>query len=187
MAILSCHVSIKLPPKISDGQKLYNYRWKKKSLATTEARYELERLLHSPCLPFRITETRPYRANFFSTTVSGVAVAVASDSDNEEAQKLEPGYPAFGELNLESIGRLPYEIILFKSDVKSRHVPHGVFFTVNGQVHGQLPQDYVTRQLKFDYLSASILVSVDCTSMERLCPGRLLHGLTRPDPPERGL
>jgi len=147
--------------------KLYNYRWKKKSLATTEARYELERLLHSPCLPFRITETRPYRANFFSTTVSGVAVAVASDSDNEETQKLEPGYPAFGELNLESIGRLPYEIILFKSDVKSRHVPHGVFFTVNGQVHGQLPQDYVTRQLKFDYLSASILVSVDCTSMER--------------------
>jgi len=51
--------------------------------------------------------------------------------------------------------------------VKSRHVPHGIFFTVNGQVHGQLPTDYVNRQLKLDYLSGSILVSVDCTSMER--------------------
>ena len=50
--------------------------------------------------------------------------------------------------------------------MKSRHIPHGVFFTVNGQVHGQLPADYVTRQLKYDYLSGSILVSVDCTSME---------------------
>lgn len=147
--------------------KLYNYRWKKKSLATAEARYELERLLHSPCLPFRVTETRPYRANYYSTTVSGVAVAVASESGDEESQKLEPGFPAFGELNLESIGKLPYEIILFKGEVKPKHVPHGVFFTVNGQVHGQLPADYVTRHLKYDYLSGTILVSVNCTSMER--------------------
>jgi hypothetical protein len=147
--------------------KLYNYRWKARSIATTETRYELERLLHAPCLPFRITETRPYRANFFSTTVSGVAVAVATESGDEESQKLEPGFPAFGRLNLETIGELPYEIILFKSEVKSRHVPHGIFFTVNGQVHGRLPQDFVSRQLKFDYLSSSILVSVDCTSMER--------------------
>ena len=48
--------------------KLYNYRWRAKSTATTEARYELERYLHSPCLPFRVTETRGYRANYYSTT-----------------------------------------------------------------------------------------------------------------------
>ena len=36
--------------------KLYNYRWRKKTLVTTDGRYELERFLHSVPLPFRISE-----------------------------------------------------------------------------------------------------------------------------------
>ena len=46
--------------------KLYNYRWRPKSTVTTEARYEIERHLQAPCLPFRVTETRDYRANYSS-------------------------------------------------------------------------------------------------------------------------
>lgn len=144
--------------------KLYNYRWRAKSTATTEARYELERHLHAPCLPLRVTETRDYRANYYSTTISGVWATLSSD-DSEET-KAEPGFPAPADLNIPRAGSLPYRIVVFSEDVISRHIPNGVFFTVNGQVHGRLSPDFVKSRLKFDYLSRHLLVSVDCTNME---------------------
>lgn len=145
--------------------KLYNFRWRAKSIATTEARYELERFLHSPCLPFRLTETRDYRANYFSTTISGVWASIVSDEAPEDS-KVEAGFPAFADLDLPGVGPLPYRIAVFRHGVDPRHVPHGVFFTVNGQVHGSLPADFVSRHLKFDYLKDHLLVSVDCTGMD---------------------
>jgi hypothetical protein len=144
--------------------KLYNFRWRAKSLATVDARYELERFLHSPCLPFRLTDTRDYKANYFSTTVSGVWATIGAGDDNGD--KVEPGFPAYADLNLLAIGQLPYRIGVFQDSVNPRHVPHGIFFTVNGQVHGSLPSDFISRQLKFDYLKDYLLVSVDCTSMD---------------------
>ena len=143
--------------------KLYNFRWKGKSIATTDARYELERFLHSPCLPFRLTETRNYRANYFATTVSGVWASI--DSDTPDDLKVEPNFPAYADLDLPDIGSLPYRIAVFRDTVNPRHVPHGVFFNVNGQVHGGLPADFVARRLKFDYLKDHLLVSIDCTGM----------------------
>jgi hypothetical protein len=162
-----------LPPRAYAGDleygtciKLYNYRWKAKSIATTEARYELERFLHLPILPFRLTETRDYKANYFSTTISGVWVSVSA-SAGDESSKVEQGFhEAWGELDLVHIGKLPYRMVVFKEDIDPRHIPHGVFFTINGQVHGGLPSDFVSRHLKFDYLRDHLLVSVDCTKMD---------------------
>ena len=144
--------------------KLYNYRWRAKSTATTEARYELERYLHAPCLPFRVTETRDYRANYYSTTISGVWASVASQESIDT--NVEPGFPATAEINIAGVGTLPYRIVVFGEDVVSRHVPNGVFFTVNGQVYGRLSPEFAKSRLKFDYLSRHLLVSVDCTNME---------------------
>ncbi len=146
--------------------KLYNYEWKARSMATTEARYELERFLHSPCLPFRITETRKYTANFFSTTVSGVWASIDSEEVPEDSKVEEDFLRAFGELNLKEIGILSYRLTVYKESVNVRHVPHGVFFSLNGQVHGSLPSDFITDQLKFDYLKRHLLVSIDCTNMD---------------------
>lgn len=143
--------------------KIYNFRWRAKSLATVEARYELERFLHSPCLPFRLTDTRDYTAHYFSTTVSGVWATIGAGDDGD---KVEVGFPAYADLNLEDIGQLPYRIAVFQASVNTRHVPHGIFFTVNGQVHGGLPSDFISRHLKFDYLKDHLLVSVDCTAMD---------------------
>ncbi len=144
--------------------KLYNCRWKARSIATTEARYELERYLHSPCLPFRLTETRDYFANYFSTTISGVWVSVDSNDDTDKG-KVESNFPAYALLQLRGIGKLPYRIVVFKEEVSHRHVPRGFFFTVNKQVHGGLPADFISRRPKFDYLKDHLLVSVDCTSI----------------------
>ncbi len=88
--------------------KLYNFRWRGKGIATLEARYELERFLHSPCLPFRLTETRAYKANYFSTTISGVWVSVAAADGEPESAKIEPGFGnVYADLTLPSIGHLP--------------------------------------------------------------------------------
>jgi hypothetical protein len=143
--------------------KLYNYQWKAPSIATTDARYEFEKYLHSPCLPFRITETRDFKANYYGTTVTGVWASIGQD-DQEGSPKVEAGFPASATLNLKSVGPLNYRIVVFKPDTNLRRVPRGVFFTVNGQVHGQLPADFVRRKLEFDYLPG-LLVSVDCTHM----------------------
>ena len=143
--------------------KLYNYRWRAKSTATTEARYELERYFHAPSLPFRVTETRDYRANYYSATISGVWASAASE-DGAEA-RVEPGFPATAEMNIPGVGTLPYRIVVFGEAVAIRHVPSGVFFTLNGQVHGRLPREFAKGRLKFDYISRHLLVSVDCGSM----------------------
>ena len=149
--------------------KLYNYRWKGKSTATTEARFELERYLHSVSIPFRISETRNYSANYYSTTLSGILAEVNETGGEDEARsKFEKGLgPAFGELNLPGIGHLPYKLFLLKEGYKERNFPHGVYFTLNGQVHGDLPNNFVSSTLKFDYLNRNLLVSVDCTQMDQ--------------------
>jgi hypothetical protein len=148
--------------------KLYAYRWKKKTLVTTDGRYELERFLHSVSLPLRISETRDYRANFYSTTLSGILAHINEDGaeENDVDSKFEKGLsPAYGELNLPDIGRLPYRLFLLKEDYDAGNFPHGVYFTLNGQVHGDLPANFITTTLKLDYLSRTLLVSVDCTEM----------------------
>ena len=160
--------SIRLP--YGSCIKLYNYRWKKKGPLTTDGRYELERFLHSVCLPFRLSETREYKANYYSTTVSGI-IASTNDEGKEEIDpnsKFEADFsPAYGELSLPQSGRLPYRIYLLKEEHirYSRDFPHGVFFTLNGQVHGDLPANFVNSTLKFDCLSTYLMVSVDCTHM----------------------
>jgi hypothetical protein len=149
--------------------KLYNYKWKGKSTATTEARFELERYLHSVSIPFRISETRNYSANYYSTTLSGILAQVNETGGEDEAtSKFEKGLgPAYGELNLPGIGHLPYKLFLLKEGFKERNFPHGVFFTLNGQVHGDLPANFVSSTLRFDYLTRSLLISVDCTQMDQ--------------------
>jgi hypothetical protein len=145
--------------------KLYNYRWARKSIATTDARYELEKYLHSPCLPFRVVETREYKANYYSTSVIGVWADITAREDEPEKAKVEAGFPASATLNLAGIGNLPYTIALFQHGTEMRRVPHGVHFVINGQSHGQLPADFVPSKLQFQYLSSELLVSVDCTHM----------------------
>lgn len=151
--------------------KLYAFRWRAKTLITLDARYEMERLLHVPALPFRLDETRDYTGNYYSTTVAGGWAAATTGEVDGESTKLEEGFPAYAELNLAGIGTLPYQIAVYKEGTKKRHVPHGVFFLVNGQVHGSLPPDFVSRKLRFDYLKddrGPLLVSVDCTTMDAI-------------------
>jgi hypothetical protein len=158
--------------------KLYEYRWPTRSLATRDARYELEKYLHSPSLPIRVTETRAgFNAHYFSTTVAGIWATLESpgdlSDDDTDTARTEPGFPAPASLTLAAVGTLEYSIVVFKegdspaqTQRMRRRRPGGVFFLLNGQVHGKLPADFVTRRLNFPYLDRDLFVSIDCTSME---------------------
>src|SRR5207302_5175811 len=106
--------------------KLYNYRWKRKTLVTTDGRYQLERFLHSIPLPLRISETRDYKANYYSTTLSGILADMNEEGTEENSSsKFEKDLnPAYGEMNLTGIGRLPYRLFLLKEDYDSGNFPH---------------------------------------------------------------
>ncbi len=147
--------------------KLYNYRWSAPSMATTESRRELERYFQTPCLPFRISETRSYKANYYSATVIGVWNAIRMDDADSVDYKMEKGFPAWEELSLPNIGKLPLRIGVWKEDIVSRRYPTGVFFLVNGQVHESYRRDFVSRRLKLDYIASNLLVAVDCTDIDR--------------------
>ena len=148
--------------------KLYNYEWKAKSLATTETRRQLEHYLHNPCLPLRVSETRNYQANYYATTVLGVwnRISMAPDG-TEESPNMEDGFPATAQVSLRNIGKLPIRIGVWNSKVETRRLPTGVFFLINGQVHGQFGNEFASRRLKFDYIRDHLLVSVDCTGVDR--------------------
>lgn len=147
--------------------KLYDYRWRAKSIATTEARFELEKYLHAPCLPFRVTETRNYVANYYRTTVTGVWASVEAAAADPENLRVEAGFPFSGSLDLPTVGKLSYRVVVFGADVESRRIPKGVFFDVFGQAQGALPPDFIARRLGFEFLRNHMLVSVDCVGMKQ--------------------
>jgi hypothetical protein len=143
--------------------KLYNYRWKAIGTATLDPRYELNKYLYNLVLPIRITETRSYKANYYSTTVSGGSV--------DENVELDLG-PASGSIALpRGMGTIPVELKVFKdkkadgSPVDTRHLPNGVIFTVNGQMHGALHSNFVSRRLNYNFLEDYLVLVVDATSM----------------------
>lgn len=144
--------------------KLYAYRWNATGTATLDPRYQLNKYLHNLILPIRISETRQgYRANYYSTTVSGGSI-----DDNTD---LDLG-PASGSIALpRKLGTVPVELKVFKdkkadgSSVSTRHLPTGIIFTVNGQVHGSFQSNFASRKLNYPFLEDYLLLVVDATDM----------------------
>lgn len=173
------------PPKAYQGGlpygtciKLYGYNWSARSLATTNAREEPEKYLYSLALPVRISETRDYAANYFQTTLSGLAVNIATqrDGDDEEERgrgsRIEDGFNQLPlQLTLPDIGELKIAVTVYRDKDKegqpfdTKRIPHGVLFTFNGQVHDRATADFIKEKLGYSYLAKHMLVAVDCTNM----------------------
>lgn len=154
--------------------KLYSYRWNTKSLATTNAREELEKYLYTLCLPIRISETRGYNANYYQTTLSGLSVNVADHHSKLEAKsRLEKGFdPAPATISIDGVGTLPITIVVYKDKdengklAEKRRIPHGVVFTVNGQVHASLPSNFISSRAKLNTIAPYTLAVVNCNDLE---------------------
>ena len=165
--------------------KLYNYRWRPKSTATTEVRYEIERYLQAPCLPFRVTETRDYRANYYSTTIAGVWATVVSA--DKERDMIERGFPAAGEINIEGVGSLPYRIVVFGG---TREPSSCTTWCV---LHSQRTAAWKSAERLYPWPIEVRLSQQASSGVRRLYSdgrehaGGLLHGLPRSYPGKRGI
>lgn len=146
--------------------KLWNYKLpgRLKTLATLDFRYALERYLQDPALPVRIMERRAgYRAHTFDTSMSGLGWVLS----NAGADK-EPGSDAGTPLHVPGVGDIELAMAAIKEDADKtqKRYPAGVFFVVNGQLHGQLGVEFFKRRkLKLDYIADSLVVRVDCTNL----------------------
>ena len=147
--------------------KLWNYKIGPgvRSLATLDLRYALERFLQEPGLPIRIYERRAgYTAHTLDTSMSGLAVVLANAGDDKE-----PGLDTGSPLTVQGVGTADLEIAVIteEADKTDKRYPAGVFFNVNGQLHGQLgPEFFKRRGLKLDYVADTLIVRVDCTGFD---------------------
>jgi hypothetical protein len=153
----------KLPLEAGSLLKIWNYKFpgRLRTLATLDLRYALEEYLQDPALPIRIRERRPgYRAHTYDTTMSGLRALLA-----DSKARIEPGFDTGGSLTIPGAGTVSVRLVVSKQDDSDRKLPAGVFFNVNGQLHGQLPTEFIARRTKLDYVASSVLVMVDCTEL----------------------
>lgn len=143
--------------------KLWNYKLQGalKSISTLNLRWELDKYLPDPAIPVRIKERRNgYTAHTYDTTMSGLLSVISDGPD-----KIEPGLDTGTPLNIPNVGNVQLRVVLFKEDSEVERMPAGILFIVNGQLHGELDESYVSRRTKMDYIASSLVVVVDCTSL----------------------
>jgi hypothetical protein len=158
--------------------KVYAYNWPTRSLATTTPREELEKFLYTLALPIRISETRDYVANTLQTTLSGLAVNIATQSDGENQEdrkrgpRIEEGFSQLPlQITLPDFGQLKVAVTVYRDKDKEGkpfdkgRIPHGVVYTLNGQVHDRAGSSFVKERLGYGYLDKHMFIAVDCTGM----------------------
>jgi hypothetical protein len=150
--------------------KVYDYAWPTRSMATTNGREELEKYLYSLALPIRISETREYAAHYHQATLCGVSVNIADQK--EDGARVEPGFSQLPmQITRPEIGELKVAVTVYRDKdddgkpFRTTRIPHGVVFTVNGQVHHREASDFIKERLRYGSLSKHMLVAVDCTNM----------------------
>jgi hypothetical protein len=144
--------------------KMWNYKLQRglKTIATLDLRYELERYLQEPVLPIRVCERRPnYRAHSYDTTASGLATVLVDKPENVEFSDTSP-------LKVPNVGDVRIRVVIIRENPEqdtSDRYPAGIFFTVNGQLHGELGKGFISRKTKLDYVADTMIVMVDCTEL----------------------
>jgi hypothetical protein len=147
--------------------KLWNYKiGGLRTVATIDLAYELQEYLQDPALPVRIYERREgYTAHSYETTMAGLSAALY-DSPGE----IEPGFDTGSPLSVPGVGEVHLRVVVLRERTgeraeKGKWFPSGIFFNVNGQLHGQLGSDFVSRRTNFQYIAKSTIVMVDCTDI----------------------
>lgn len=123
-------------------------------------------LLPEVALPIRFHECRPYRGHRGSpdTTLTGLTVRLNDD----KAENLEPGFPASCDIVAAGEAMTASVYAFRKGKAESYKGNEGIVFTINGQTHGHLTQDFFRRErVGMSYLARSLLVIVDCSNMSR--------------------
>ncbi len=151
--------------------KLYEYEWQgTRSNIVQSGGGLLRRLdfgLPEVALPVRVFECRlPYKGHpgSFATNALGLVARLERD----KADNLEPDFPVGSVIDLDGRAVRARVFALKKGKASEYRAPkQGIVFAVNGQSHATLPIDFFRRKsVGMGYLADSLLVMVDCTSVE---------------------
>ena len=126
----------------------------------------IDLLLLDPALPIRLHECRQGfkgHEGSFDTTQTGLATRLEDD----KGSNLEDGFPTSCPIRVEGepMKATIYAFIKGKADTYRGN--EGIIFTVNGQTHGHLTKDFFNRKKagQLNYISDSILVTIDCSNI----------------------
>lgn len=155
--------------------KLYEYDLpgSTRTMATADFFRSLSNKLWTVVVPVRIIETREYRGHTLATTLAGMNIRLEDD----KGEVLEDGFPCNFTLNVPSVGVVDGRICLFKKKAEiSRwvHSREAIIYTINGQSHGSLSNDFFRRQsVGLPWIQKQLLVNVDCSRLDAQLVNRL--------------
>ncbi len=165
----------KRPTKYGTLVKLFEYDLpaSTKTMATVDFYRALSSKLWTVVVPMRIRETRDYKGHTLAGTFSGMNIRLEDD----KGDVLEEGFPCNFTLNIPKVGMVDGRICLFKKDAEiSRWVSsrEAVIYTINGQSHGALPNDFFRRQsVNLPWVQRQLLISVDCSRLDQQLINRM--------------
>jgi len=143
--------------------KLYEYQIPERTNATLDFYYALNRRLYRLVVPARIAEMREYRGRTPEITLAGMRARL-----EEDRAQLEDGFPAYEKRHVEDLGELPIMLACFKTGGSTQHyfkASEAIAFTINGQAHAFLSNDFIRHAVGLKWLASSLLVEVDCSSL----------------------
>lgn len=163
--------TIQLPDPANGGQQLPALEW-----GTIIKMYEYEMtglktnilfdfynqaslLLPRVGLPIRFYERRGYSGHSFEATMSGLHVRLEEDTRDN----LESGFPTHFEFKVSGETMRATLFAFKKGGADKYRKREGILFTINGQTHGVIRNDFFARKaVGMAYLSDSLLVIVEC-------------------------
>jgi hypothetical protein len=155
--------------------KLYEYDLpgSTKTMATADFYRALSSKLWTVVVPMRIYETRGYKGHTLESTFSGMNIRLEDD----KGDVLEEGFPCNFTLNIPSVGMVDGRICLFKKNAEiSRWVSsrEAIIYTINGQSHGALPNDFFRRQsVNLPWIQKQLLINIDCSRLDQQLINRM--------------
>jgi len=151
--------------------KLYNYQI---SCDLYGLLIEVKKNLFKPAIPFQVRGIKgtENKKRIIDGNVTRLIRKMENpnekDEENDEEKnsaKIRDWY--FAEAELGDLGKRKIEITVFNNTNTKYFVEKSkvVFFTINGQTHGTLPQYFITSKDKLSALEDRLLIHVDCTDV----------------------
>jgi hypothetical protein len=165
----------KRPTKHGTIVKLFEYDLpgSTKTMATVDFYRALSSKLWTVVVPMRIHETRGYKGHTLESTFSGMNIRLEDD----KGDVLEEGFPCNFTLNIPKVGMVGGRICLFKKNAEiSRWVSsrEAIIYTINGQSHGALPNDFFRRQsVNLPWVQKQLLINIDCSRLDQQLINRM--------------
>lgn len=155
--------------------KLYEYALpgSTRTMATADFYRALSNKLWTVVVPMRIHETRAYKGHTLQSTFSGMNIRLEDD----KGDVLEDGFPCNFSLNIPKVGTIDGRICLFKKNAEiSRWVSsrEAIVYTINGQSHGALPNDFFRRgSVGLPWIQKQLLINIDCSRLDQQLINRM--------------